>query len=324
MVESDKVSVINATQKTDLQIVPNMQYDYNSKAKVEEFSKKSVEERKKIVAQASIKFINGNNKKQRPRGFYFDEQGFSEDVYIVEENHDILITNEMECSRHMGKHLSISVRYLNGNNKTVQKFYNSARKLGKLWEKEGNMTNRSVISGVMKHFGTMLGAGNQVDFSYAPTRHNKKGVNSWHAMVNVAANSIAKQHFPKAWEDIHRTMKDHHMLIPAVIGGQEGLCCEMVQSQHALVTEPHVDLDYSKCISIWTVEPGKELKTKGWFFVLPYLTCNVDGKEFTGIAVKLRHGAGIEWDGRYVFHCSTSPKDETINVHGTFFGITHI
>ena len=131
----------------------------------------------------------------------------------------------------MGKHLSISVRYLNGNNKTVQKFYNGACELAKIWEKEGNMTNRSVISGVMKHFGTMLGVGNQVDFSYAPTRHNKKGVNSWHAMVNVAANSIAKHHFPKAWKDINRTMKERCMFIPPIIGGQEGLCCEMVQSQ---------------------------------------------------------------------------------------------
>jgi hypothetical protein len=86
----------------------------------------------------------------------------------------------------------------------------------------------------------------------------------------------------------------------------------------------HVDLDYSKCISIWTVEPGKELKTKGWYFILPYLTCNVDKKDFAGMAVKLRHGAGIEWDGRHVFQCSTSPKGKTINVQGTFFGITHI
>jgi hypothetical protein len=50
----------------------------------------------------------------------------------------------------------------------------------------------------------------------------------------------------------------------------------------------------------------------------------VDKKDFAGMAVKLRHGAGIEWDGRHVFQCSTSPKGKTINVQGTFFGITHI
>ena len=93
---------------------------------------------------------------------------------------------------------------------------------------------------------------------------------------------------------------------------------------YALVTEPHVDLDCSKCISIWTVESGKDLQPEGWYFVLPYMTCKVDRKMFSGIAIKLRHGTGIEWDGRYLFHCSTSPNDKTINVHGTFFGVTKV
>jgi hypothetical protein len=50
--------------------------------------------------------------------------------------------------------------------------------LGQTCKMEGNKTNRSVISGSMKHFGTLRGAGNQVDFSFAPTRHNKNGVYS--------------------------------------------------------------------------------------------------------------------------------------------------
>jgi hypothetical protein len=140
-------------------------------------------------------------------------------------------------------------------------------------------------------------------------------------MVNVAAKSMAKHHIPKAFSNIQSTMKEHRMFIPATIGGKDGLCCKMVQSQHALVIEPHVYLDCSKCLSIWTVEPGKELKTGGWYFVLPYLTCKVDGKIFSGIVVKLRHGTGIEWDGWYIFHCSASPNDNTINVHGTFFDL---
>jgi hypothetical protein len=142
--------------------------------------------------------------------------------------------------------------------------------------------------------------------------------------VNVAARTIAKHHFKKAFKDITQVMNFHSIYIASELGGDDGLSCEMVQSQHALVTEPHFDQDCSKCISIWTVEQGKELNTEGWYFVLPKLTCTVEGRVYSGIAVKLRHGTGIEWDGRCVSHCSTSPNDNTINVHGTFFGITNI
>jgi hypothetical protein len=327
MVESPKVITVHATQKTTYQAVPNVQFNYKSQEEEKGYAMKSTEEQRKIVTEASHKSVNGNNKKQCSRGFYFTVQGLGNDMYFVEENHDIYISNEMKYEGRMGKNFSISVRHLNDNNTTVQEFVNGAHGLGKTWKEEGNKTNRNVISGAMKHFGTMLGAGDQADFSYAPTMHNKKEVNLWYTKVNVPARTIAKHHFRRAFDDIQSSMKYHGMEITSKIRGKEGLCCEMVQSQHALVTEPHVDYqDHSKCISIWTMEQGKELcNTKGWYFVLPYLTCSVEGRVFSGIAVKLRHGTGIEWDGRSVFHCSTSPKnDNTINVYGTFFGITRI
>lgn len=324
MLESPEVVTIKATQKTSFQIVPNFQFDYELKREVKEFADKPVDERDRIAMKLSLWSVNGNNKKQRPRGLGFTAQAFGKETYVIDTNHDINVTDEMEGSRHLGKQLSISVRYLNVKNGTVNEFIVGARGVSQTWTTEGNKTNRSVINGGMKHFGTMRGAGNQVEFYYAPTRHNTNGVNSWHAMTNVAAKSIAKRHFPKVLSDIQSTMKTLHKFVPDKIGGKKGLCCEMVQSQHALVTEPHVDLDCSKCLSIWTVESGKDLQPEGWYFVLPYMTCKVDGKMFSGIAIKLRHGTGIEWDGRYLFHCSTSPNDKTINVHGTFFGVTKV
>jgi predicted HNH restriction endonuclease len=70
-----------------------------------------------------------------------------------------------------------SVRYLNNNNKIVQDFVMAAQNLGKTWVNEGNQTIRSVISGAMKHFGTMPGAGDHSEFCFAPTMHNKNGAN---------------------------------------------------------------------------------------------------------------------------------------------------
>ena len=64
----------------------------------------------------------------------------------------------------MGKQVSISVRYLNVKNGTVNEFIVGARRVSQTWATEGNKTNRSVINGGMKHFGTIRGAGNQVEF----------------------------------------------------------------------------------------------------------------------------------------------------------------
>jgi hypothetical protein len=322
MLESHKIITIHATQKSTFQAVPNVQFNYKSQEEEKEYATKSPREQLKLVTEASQKCANGNNKKQRPRGYYFNGHGIGDNVYIINDNHDIIICNEKKYGRGSGKHISISVRYLNNNNKIVQDFVTAAHNVGKTWVNEGNQTIRSVISGAMKHFGTVPGAGDCPEFRFAPTMHNKNGVNFFHKNANISAKLIAQRHFPKAFKDIQRVMKFHCAKISSELGGDKGLCCEMVQSQHALVTEPHVDMDQSKCLSIWTVEKGKEVDTTGWYFVLPYLTCNVEGRVFSGIAVKLRHCTGIEWDGRCVSHCSTSPNDPSINVYGTFFGIT--
>ena len=61
---------------------------------------------------------------------------------------------------------------------------------------------------------------------------------------------------------------------------------------------------------------------KGWYFVLPYLSCDYGGKQYKGIVVELSEGCGIEWDGRWIFHSSTSPLKEDVVANGNFFGVT--
>jgi hypothetical protein len=319
MLELPEIVTIEATQKTSFQIIPNCEYDYKSNKEIKEFSEKPVNKRFEIATKLSLKSKNGNNKKQKPSGLSFNELGFGENIYIIGNNHNIYITNEMKGTK---KQMMVSVRYLNDTNVIVQNFIEGARGLARTWEGQDNSAERNVISGTMKHFGIIRGAGDCPYFSYSPTMHNTNDANRWHKKVNTAAKLIAEQLFPDTLNSIQSTMDFHDIFIPEIIGGKHGLCSEMVQSQHALVTEPHVDIDSSKCLSIWTVEPGKETRTDGWYFVLPYLTCRFNGKEFNGVAVKLRHGTGIEWDGRFLFHCSTAPNDKRVNVHGTYFGMT--
>jgi hypothetical protein len=320
LLDLQHVVKIEATQKTSYQIVPNKRYDYKSKKVIRKFSGKSLKYRFKKATELSLRCVNGNNKKQKPSGLSIDEQAFGRDVYVIDENHDIFIKNNLKGTT---KQLCISVRYINSKNEIVKDFVDGARGLAETWRSRGHTANRSVINGSMMHFGILRGAGNQPYFSYGPTKHNRGGCNKFHKKANIAAKLIANQLFPNVLNSIQSTMKFNEMFIPKSIGGKNGLCSEMIQSQNALVTEPHVDMDCSKSLSIWTVEQGKERKTDGWYFVLPYLTCEVNQKQYKGVVVKLRHCTAIEWDGRHVFHCSTAPHNKLINVHGTYFGVTH-
>ena len=71
-------------------------------------------------------------------------------------------------------------------------------------------------------------------------------------------------------------------------------------------------------MSIWTVGTGTTSSPKGWYFVLPYLSCCYEGRQYKGVVVELRDGCAIEWDGRYIFHASTAPLDKGVQVNGNF------
>jgi hypothetical protein len=57
-----------------------------------------------------------------------------------------------------------------------------------------------------------------------------------------------------------------------------------------------------------------------WFFLLPNVHgVRDDGTHFNGIAIKLRHGTVISWDGRVVKHCTAvSILGGNNHVYGTF------
>lgn len=301
--------------------MPDLKYDKSGIGFDANFSNKTEQERKNIVETASKRYVNGYNHNQRPQGFVFSSRLIqSGDVYVIETNHTLNVVNTMEFEQ--DQVTILKVHYLDSTNKVVSTFHCNARKLAETWEAKGNKCRRKCVEGGMNRFGVKAGSGNMSHFSYWPTKHNPKEVNKIHKRLNIAVKKIAAKLFPCVHEDIQRTMLNLRKSVPSFLGGDSGLCCEMTQSQHSLVTEYHVDQDISKSLSIWSVQKGHVHDPEGWYFVLPFLSCTVEGKKYRGVAVKLKHGAAIEWDGRVIFHCTIGPDERQTNCIGTFFGVT--
>ncbi len=71
-----------------------------------------------------------------------------------------------------------------------------------------------------------------------------------------------------------------------------------------LANASHFDVhDAQPGFSVWT-EEMLELASK-WHFAMPNLHgVSDDGKILNGVAIKLRHGTAISWDGRVIRHCT--------------------
>lgn len=316
--------MIKATQLNEIQVLPSRS------AKHPQYNRMTNEEKGAYCKAQQNKAANGNNKGQKVKGCYFlgKDVKSNKDILHITSNANIMVTNTLDNGK--GGVSKIVVRYLDKDNTTVSAFVQSAGKIAKRWEKEkDNSCQRKTIRGLMTSFGVWKGAGDRDHFAYGPTSSDLKGtgkkwrgVNKEHRDLNVAAREIAMDNFKEAHKSIQSAMRKNDKIVPDFLGGRNGECMEMVQSQHNLVTEAHLDMDHSKCFSIWTVREGPQADTEGWYFVLPYLKGTYYGKTYKGIAIELRHCVGIEWDGRNIFHCSTAPLNKKINVYGTFFGIT--
>ena len=142
------VTVVSATQTSKLLIVPDIRYIYVNKKPVmdRDFSQLPINVRHDMTVKASHACMNGNNNKQRPRGFVYTGEALrrNEDVYLINNNHDISITNFIAGK--VGSNF-ISIRYLNNNNPLVTQFHDAAFRIGDTWEKSKKNCSRSVPHG---------------------------------------------------------------------------------------------------------------------------------------------------------------------------------
>lgn len=321
----NNISYINAVQEQDIQIIPDQLYKRSNGTWLIDYKYNELGNDDKIrtVIHKSLKCNNGSNKKQQPHGFAYSGIGITnnKDILVISNNCNITVTNKMNFKTNNTS--IITVRYLNPNNETVSQFIESASQIAQSWENKPNSSSRVPIQGKMKHFGTKTGAGNVDFFQYHPTKWNINNVNTFHCQANKSAKIIAKTLFPVFVNNLIQTMKTLHISVHEKHGGKDGLCNEMLQTQESFVSECHVDMDMSKSFSIWTLDKRRSNDEEGWYFIFPFLTCCKNNIIHRGVAVKLKHGTCIEWDGRSIFHCSTSPTNNNVNAYGTYFGLTN-
>ncbi|KAI2501506.1 hypothetical protein MHU86_12951 [Fragilaria crotonensis] len=138
------------------------------------------------------------------------------------------------------------------------------------------------------------------------------------ASANLAAVSIPA---------VLRTMQDLEVdggVIPRHGMAGDGCFANITNTMDVSVdlsNASHYDVnDASQGFSIWTEDdPGS---TDDWYFVLPNVYGKRDGKgpTYNGMAIRLKHGVMISWDGRLIRHCtSMMRRAEGKHVYGTFF-----
>ena len=304
---------ITAIQHSTIQIAPS--YSVNDAS----FASRNVVDRKLTVDLLSHDYNNSDrNRGQRAAGIVFTGDQFEGDtsVWKISSNTDILIDENRMNPNERSK---ISIRYID-----ELVFFKAAQTFNSkvCWSKSSSC--RNCPEGEMLRFGVRRGSGRYTYQRDGRTRANVRNINEEHRIINISAKTIVRQHFPGAYEEIKKWMRRTAMRVPEFLGGENGLSLEMIVS-HNLGNEAHVDQDVAdKCVSLWTVGTGTTENPRGSYFVLSYLTCVVEGKLYKGIVVKLRHGCGIEWNGRSIFHSSTSPLNTNEEINGFFFGVTRV
>ena len=214
------------------------------------------------------------------------------------------------------------------NTKLSNAFRRAAKALGRRWEvKDSNA--RSTPGGGMISLGTKKAAGCKEHIVSGPNRKDCSGETHWSglnkicARLNIHACTIAKEHFNRAYDSIKDAADVLKLKIADYMGGKKGLSPQLVQSGHGFYSESHFDFDLSEyCLAIWNSEDGTD--PEGWYFLLPSVEGEYEGVRYEAVAIRLRDGTGIEWCGRKLRHCSTTPIDSLVNVFGTFFAIMSV
>lgn len=336
-----KTIKIKAKQDVHLMIVPDQ------KKGDKKFSTRTVEQRRDAwVKLTDGRLWNGNNKAQKARGLYYSGEAIKNNREVLKidpkrlrgADVEIRVSDTVEGQE---DHF-VKIHYLSGEERV--EFGEKANNFAEKWDKRAfDTSSRTCIQGGMIKCGFGKGAGHHPRFFLGGTWNDMysdkakagftKGVTTCQEALNVIGKSILQKYFPRAFESIRKTNEDQEMKVPREIGGDDGLCMNIIQSGSGLrnkggpmkgdnfTVECHVDSkDLSKyCASIWTSSDSSD--PAGWYFVLPFLTCVHNGKKYEGIAIRLRHGVGIEWAGRNLFHCSTAPDTCGIDVNGTFYGV---
>ena len=190
----------------------------------------------------------------------------------------------------------------------------NCRVLGGLW---GDTNLQHVRTDMMKVGTVRFGDGEEVNLP-SMERLGDNGRKVVQA-VSVSAADLLQKSMPCLYQDI--TNGQPSLPVPDAMGGEAGLCPVIFQSRN-LENEAHFDYrDLSRCCVCWSSADGKD--HNGWFLVFPDVMYNdkSEGVTYHGIAVRLRDGILVSWDGRKIHHCSSRPSGD-VDTWGTWFGST--
>ena len=164
--------------------------------------------------------------------------------------------------------------------------------------------------------GTMHAIGTHVDFDKvgtSPYAANGCVPERLLRLLVVSLSRIGRHLFPHVYSVVRDVESDSGLLPVPPMDGEGG--CRVgytIDMSINLGNSSHFDVhDASQGFSVWT----EEIRGRGanWYFVMPNLHgMKPNGQPFAGIAIKLRHGVAISWDGRIIRHCTSLSKPDGV------------
>jgi hypothetical protein len=184
---------------------------------------------------------------------------------------------------------------------------------------QGNCRKKAGDRGGMYVVGTMLSSSMGGRYEPRVMRDIDAISNGMLNSICVKSGRVAQSLFPDVLQSIRQAEKVAGLSPSDAMGGLQGVSVSMDVSID-LGNASHYDgNDCSHGYSIWTETNIGE--SKNWYFVLPNILVELNGKTYSGIAIRLFHGAVVSWDGRVIRHCTslTDTGSKQNHVYGWFW-----
>lgn len=312
----------------EMYIVPDM-----SKSNPEEFGEIDIEERKSRVRYQEQYSVGSHNVGRRAKDYAVSPKAIEEgkNVLVIDHtNLDINFSNGTIDKTtgefvHDGVQHAVSVRRVVDNSWDV--VGSLSRQIYEKWVNKKGNASRNNFQGEMFVIGSErgTGTGNHRHLLRGPTRmcadgKGYDGLNEIHKEINILVNEICKEHFPRMHKCVKDVMNALGIGIPEILGGSKGFSPSLNQSAKRSIIQSHFDKDVApESVVFWHSTNGKD--PPGWYFFMPDSYCEISGKKYYGIAIRLRNGIAISWRGGDLRHGSTFPLEYQGDLLGTWFGL---
>ena len=298
---------LNAYQYGDEHIkTPLLPPDMSNRSDVSSFDKNSTMKQRRRMARDLQN--NDEKSKNRRRKFVWGllYHQLDQKCFIIDLDNNGKIDINVEL--HNGFHTLVMIRDAIKETSLLNKIQQLGTDLSK--KHQGNCRLRSGDK------GNMWSLGIRDIKKQLPYKISRDNANIRHktALICKGAKKCMSTLFQDSLEDIMTTFDP--TIKRDYTGGENGFVHRLIMSED-LGNASHIDLDETMSVSVWVEkEPGQ---AKNWYFVMPNL--QIDGS--LGVAIKLRHGLAVSWDGRKIRHCSSIPEPgEDNHVYGCFFSGT--